>query len=273
MKVGSLFAGIGGFDLGLERAGFKIAWQVEIDPFCQKVLQKHWPNVPRYGDIRELRGDELGAVDLICGGFPCQPFSIAGERKGNGDDRDLWPEMFRIIQEIRPRWMLGENVANFVNMELERTILNLESEGYETQAFIIPACAIGAPHRRDRVFILACTDSGRYIHRQVEKLSAETWEQTQCKPCICGKNVDDTKGQRLQRMWANREQELQTHEKPRLFSCGSEIGENWSVEPDVGRVAHGIPNRVDRLRSLGNAVVPQLVEIIGRAILRAEAAQ
>lgn len=235
MKVGSLFSGIGGFDLGLERAGFEIAWQVEIDPFCQKVLEKHWPDVPRYGDIRELRGDELGAVDLICGGFPCQPFSIAGERKGKKDDRDLWPEMFRIIQEIRPRWVLGENVANFVNMELERTILDLESEGYETQTFIIPACAVGAPHRRDRVWIVAHADSVRL-------------------PGGAQTSPNKATNKQLARL-------LQTNfwaEIPR---------------PRTNRVGHGLPYRVDRVRALGNAVVPQIVEVIGRAIFEMGVAQ
>jgi len=156
MKVGSLFSGIGGFDLGLERAGFEIIWQVEIDPFCNKVLAKHWPNVKRFLDVKTVGSKELEPVDLVCGGFPCQPYSCAGKRMGAEDDRALWPEMLRIIQEVRPRWVIGENVAGFVNMGLDNSISDLEREGYAVQAFIIPACAVNAPHRRDRVWIVAC---------------------------------------------------------------------------------------------------------------------
>ena len=146
MTVGSLFAGIGGFDLGLERAGFEIKWQVEIDPFCNKILAKHWPNVKRYGDIKNVT--KLEPVDLICGGFPCQPFSCAGKQRGKEDDRYLWPEMFRVIQETKPTWVIGENVTGFINLGLDDCISDLERAGYAVQPFIIPACAVGAPHRR-----------------------------------------------------------------------------------------------------------------------------
>ena len=155
MTVGSLFSGIGGFDLGLERAGMTIKWQVEIDDFCNKVLEKHWPDVKRYRDIKELRGDELEPVDLICGGFPCQPFSAAGKRRSKEDDRYLWPEMLRVIRAVRPNWIIGENVAGIVSLALDDVLSDLESEGYACQSFIIPACAVNAPHRRDRVWIIA----------------------------------------------------------------------------------------------------------------------
>ncbi|MDK2920132.1 MAG: (cytosine-5)-methyltransferase 1 [Candidatus Petromonas sp.] len=155
MYVGSLFSGIGAMDYGLQLAGMEIAWQVEIDEFCRKVLQKYWPEVPKYGDIREVKPDELEPVDLICGGFPCQPFSTAGKRRGTADDRYFWPEMFRVIKALRPRWVLGENVAGIVNLALDTVLSDLESEGYETATFIIPACAVNAPHRRDRVWVVA----------------------------------------------------------------------------------------------------------------------
>src|SRR3990172_3735236 len=155
ITVGSLFSGIGGFDLGLERAGFKIKWQVEINEWCQKILTKHWPNVSKYRDIRGVGIHNLETVDLICGGFPCQPFSTAGKRKGKEDDRHLWPEMLRVISELQPRWVIGENVAGFVSMGLDDCISDLENQGYEVQTFIIPACALNAPHRRDRVWIVA----------------------------------------------------------------------------------------------------------------------
>ena len=155
MTFGSLFAGIGGFDLGLERAGMECKWQVEIDPFCLKVLEKHWPGVKRYGNVKTVGKHNLEPVDLICGGFPCQPFSVAGKRGGREDNRYLWPEMLRVISEVRPTWVIGENVAGIVNMALDQVCSDLEGEGYEVQPFIIPACAVNAPHRRDRVWIVA----------------------------------------------------------------------------------------------------------------------
>jgi len=154
MTFGSLFAGIGGFDLGLERAGMECKWQVEIDPFCNKVLQKHWPNVKRYVDVKTVGKHNLEPVDLISGGFPCQPFSVAGKRGGKDDNRYLWPEMLRVISEVRPTWVIGENVAGIVNMALDQVCSDLEAQGYEVQPFIIPACAVNAPHRRDRVWIV-----------------------------------------------------------------------------------------------------------------------
>lgn len=158
MRHLDLFSGIGGFALAAKTVwgdNYENVAFCDIDPFCQAVLTKNFPNARILGDIKALKGDAFGPIDLITGGFPCQPFSAAGKRRGTGDDRDLWPEMFRIIREAKPRWIIGENVAGFVNMELERTVSDLEAEGYEVQAFIVPACAVGAPHRRDRVWIIA----------------------------------------------------------------------------------------------------------------------
>ena len=125
VRVGSLFAGIGGFDLGLERAGFEIAWQVEIDGYCQRVLAKHWPNVQRYGDIKTIDWGTIEPVDLVCGGFPCQPFSLAGQRRGTADDRYLWPEVVRCLGTLRPTWFLGENVPGIIRMELDTVLSDL----------------------------------------------------------------------------------------------------------------------------------------------------
>ncbi len=157
----SLFSGIGGLDIAAEMAGFKTVGQCEWAEYQTKVLEKHWPDVPRWRDIRTLTGNSfyertgLRTVDIISGGFPCQPFSVAGKRKSENDDRFLWPEMLRVIRELRPTWVIGENVPGIINLALDQVLTDLENEGYEAQAFIIPACGVDAPHRRDRVAIVA----------------------------------------------------------------------------------------------------------------------
>ena len=229
MRVLDLFSGIGGFSLGLERAGpFRTVAFCERDKFCQAVLRKHWPGTPIYDDVRTIPTDELGTIDVICGGFPCQPWSVAGQQRGAEDDRDLWPVMASLIEKLRPRWVVGENVRGFVKepLGLQRSLSDLESIGYEVAPFVIPACAVDAPHRRDRVWIVA-QETGNAGGKRAR---------------------GDEHAQR----------------------CGNDQGPTWLPEPDVGRVANGVPRRVDRLKSLGNAVVPQVVEQIGRAIMEAE---
>ena len=160
MRVLDLFSGIGGFSVGLHEAGMETVGFCEMDSFCQKVLKKHWPNVPIHSDIKELNGHEYrGTVELVCGGFPCQPFSVAGKQGGSKDDRALWPEMLRVIQEVQPTWVIGENVSGIINMELDSVLSDLEAEGYATQTFVLPACAVDAKHRRDRVWIIGYTNS------------------------------------------------------------------------------------------------------------------
>tara|TARA_R100001440_G_scaffold7407_1_gene14525 strand:+ start:1751 stop:2842 length:1092 start_codon:yes stop_codon:yes gene_type:complete len=154
-----LFSGIGGFSLGLESVGMETVAFCEMDKFCQKVLKKHWPDVPIHSDIKELDGYEYrGAVELVCGGFPCQPYSVAGEQRGSLDDRALWPEMLRVISEVQPTWVIGENVSGIINMELDNVLSDLEAQSYQSQCFVLPACAVDAKHRRDRVFIISYAD-------------------------------------------------------------------------------------------------------------------
>lgn len=266
MRVLDLFSGIGGFSYGLQLAGgFETVQFVEIDRYCQRVIAKNFPGVPIHDDIRTFRG-VYGGADLICGGFPCQPFSHAGKRRGKADDRDLWPEMARVIAEVRPDWVLGENVAGFVQMELDRSLSDLESLGYTCQAFVIPACAVDAPHRRDRVWIVgnangngkpACAfDAG------VGELQSAVADSRRTR--LQGYARDDEAGPR--RTGSQR----RSTGKGRLHG-GADTTLRWLPESGIRRVAHGIPARVDRLRGLGNAVVPQVVAEIGRAIMKASA--
>jgi DNA (cytosine-5)-methyltransferase 1 len=264
VRVLDLFSGIGGFSLGLERAGMRTVAFCEIDPYCRAVLRKHWPGVPIHEDVRILKGEAVGAIDLICGGFPCQPFSHAGKRMGREDDRHLWPEYRRLIEELRPAWVIGENVAGIINLELDNVLADLGSIGYSAATFNIPACAVGAPHRRERVWIVAHADGGGRggsEHGQQQGQWAEVADT--------GRSGDVA------------DADLEYREKCDFGAkawqsppCGDDIARCglqgwWEIEPDVGRVADGIPARMDRLKGLGNAVVPQIPEIIGRAIMRA----
>ena len=180
MKVLDLFSGIGGFSLGLEAAGMETVAFCEYDEKARLVLKKHWPEVPIFHDVRELTGDrirkEIGAIDLICGGFPCQPFSVAGKRRGKEDDRHLWPEIDRLLDEIRPRWCIFENVAGHITMGLDQVLSDLEGKEYTAQAFVIPACAVNAPHRRDRVWIIANSNGVGYRRRQEKECGMQEWE-------------------------------------------------------------------------------------------------
>lgn len=175
----SLFSGIGGLDLAAEMAGIETVGQCEWADFQTKVLEKHWPDVPRWRDIRELTAESfyektgLRTVDIISGGFPCQPFSFAGKRGGKEDDRYLWPEMLRVIREIRPSWVIGENVPGIVNLALDTVLSELEDVGYTGQAFIIPACGVDAPHRRDRVAIVAYANGKQLGQHGTQGDSAE----------------------------------------------------------------------------------------------------
>lgn len=271
-KYISLFSGIGGMDLGLDRAGMKCVAQVEIDDFCQEVLTKHWPNVPKFKDVKNVGKENLPTADLICGGFPCQPHSYAGKRKGKEDDRNLWPEYLRIIKELKPKYVLGENVPGLITSMLDEILSDLENIGYTCQAFIIPALAFNAPHRRNRVFVLAYSNSSRYIHGQSEIIPTESGVDAQRQFIASGEIVAYTtsKRQQGQREFIKRGSKAQSGEGKAVDAFSGSIGSIWTVEPPVGRVANGIPRRMDRLKSLGNAVVPQVAEFFGINIMEIE---
>jgi len=180
VRVLDLFSGIGGFSLGLERAGMETVAFCEYDKFCQQVLKKHWPHIPIHDDVRTLDAKQYrGAVDVVCGGFPCQPFSVAGKQQGKSDERHLWPEMLRIIRECQPTWVIGENVSGFVNMALDDCWADLEAEGYEVQPFIIPACGVEAHHRRDRCWIVAYSERNGRSAEQITRSITEAALQQQ----------------------------------------------------------------------------------------------
>lgn len=292
MYVLDLFSGIGGFSLGLERAGFKTAAFCEINPFCRAVLKKHWPSVPCFDDVRTLSSESLAAnaippIDIICGGYPCQPFSAAGKRRGQTDDRHLWPEMFRLIQELRPTWVVGENVAGHISMGLDDVLADLEAEGYTARAFVIPACAVDAPHRRDRVWVVAHTDNRLFdpqnallTRRDASLLGCEALADADGERKLQPEGVDEEQWRRIgdcreavadtqSGRWRQGHTHTGGHEEragtAREWS-GFAHGSWWPPEPDVGRVADGIPLRVDRTKSLGNGLVSDIPEAIGHAI-------
>ena len=354
----SLFSGIGGLDLAAEWAGFKTVGQCEWADYPTKVLEKHWPDVPRWKDIRTLTGGSFyertgrRTVDIISGGFPCQPFSVAGKRRGKEDDRYLWPEMVRVIKELRPTWVVGENVAGIVRMALPDILSELEACGYRTRAFLIPACAVGARHRRYRVAIVAhangresrsadvpesgkeeVTQSGTNStgkewpmadtngpgcskqHIPGEPDQAEIYrgrdnEGTICNPASEGlpkrageplggsepepesersdSYVSDSESGREQQYIGIRTETRGSGSDSRRSteSCLGGMADGipggldgdldflinhyWEIEPDIPRIACGVEHRADRLKVLGNAVVPQQFYLIFKTIYRIE---
>lgn len=254
MTFGSLFAGIGGLDLGLERAGMVCKWQVEIDPFCQEVLAKHWPNVKRYGDITKINGSELEPVELICGGFPCQDVSNSGKREGiTGRRSGLWQEYVRLIRCLRPRFVLVENVAGLLSRGMERVLGDLAEIGYDSEWQSFPAAAVGAPHLRNRVWILAYPGF---------ELGKDEWRSY------------DGDGRSLVFPQSNDGKEAEWHEHRNLIAMVPGVHQRmatdwWFSQSSVGRTVNGLPRQLVDARNaaLGNAVVPQVAEWIGQRIL------
>jgi DNA (cytosine-5)-methyltransferase 1 len=350
LTVGSLFSGIGGLDLGLERAGMDVIWQSEIDPYACRVLNKHWPKVVNHGNIKEIDWTRVERPDVICGGYPCQPFSTAGQRKGEQDPRHLWPWVRECISVLRPRYAILENVRGHLSLGGTTVIREIASLGYCVEWRVISAASVGANHRRDRVVLLAYpnntrshttpidatergkptfvgfggrredmadTNDGRYIYAQEpqepniggrgENEANDGRGTTKHSRVQSGTgNISNTEGvhgnergpsdsSKAFRQWqemggeigtdgstmANTEGGYVGSEEPyglceifgqatKLREPGSPsgtLGRWWQVEPNVGRVAYGVPARVDRLRGLGNAVVPQVAEIVGRLVM------
>jgi DNA (cytosine-5)-methyltransferase 1 len=264
LTVGSLFSGIGGLDLGLERAGMNVIWQSEIDPYACRVLSKHWPEVPNHGDIKAINWGDVVRPDVICGGYPCQPFSNAGKRRGEDDPRHLWPWVRDAISELRPRYAILENVRGHLSMGGLTVIGELASIGYDAEWRIVSAASVGAPHRRDRLIIVAYPNNTRPHTTQV--YSTDTRINALSGFRGCSQNVGNANSQGRQR---GSQLQKAVSERCRFNQSSTSRGwsNQWQFEPNVGRVANGIPNRVDRLRGLGNAVVPQVAEVIGRLVI------
>lgn len=246
MNVLSLFAGIGGLELGLERAGMTVVGQVEIDPFCRGILEKHWPDVPKHDDVRTAvewwRSESRPRVDVICGGYPCQPYSTAGKMLGDNDSRYLWPAFVDTIRALRPDYAILENVPAHLRLGFDRVLADLAELGFDAEWSIVHAAAVGAPHRRPRLFVLAYSHqselSGR---RRLPVFPRRGGDNDQVSyPHRCRAHVDE-----------------------------SADAITWACEPDVGRMADGSTFVLDRqrLHCLGNAVVPQVSEFIAHALM------
>ena len=326
-----LFSGIGGFSLGLEATGgFETKAFCDIEEYPRQVLQKHWPHVKQYKDIKELnyerlKADGINSIDIITGGYPCQPFSVAGRQKGEEDPRHLWPEYFRLVKELRPTWVIGENVSGHIKLGLDTVIEDLESEDYSVRPFSISASSIGANHQRERIWIMAYSECNynfnkeQRVNGEEKKISREYREdnsttrqssrasatrtqsdshvedsrrsqwpraelreenenetregdanQHQRSSSPSSSDVANTNDERLQRQWESRNKfgSFKSSYKSSDEGQGT-MGQGWwESEPNVGRVAHGIPKRVDRLKSLGNSLVPQIPYYIGTVILK-----
>jgi DNA (cytosine-5)-methyltransferase 1 len=274
-----LFSGIGGFAIAAERCGWKTVAFCEREKFAQRVLRKHWPGVPIIDDIHDLDGREYRGVSLLTGGFPCQPFSQAGQQRGAADDRALWPEMLRVITEARPRFVVAENVAGIINLALDDVLSSLEAASYSVGAVIVPACAVDAKHRRDRVWILGADKRG-LANPDGERL--QRWSQAgdtsgggaQRNEQLArrGETLANTKSEGGKRREPGNPgiDSQSTEELPRRSRSRNGTRQEWTTEPDVGRVAYGIPERSHRLRGLGNAIVPQVAEQVLMALIESE---
>ncbi len=310
MKVLSLFSGVGLGDYGLELAGMEIVGQVEVDDYCQKILALRWPDVPKWRDIKTLDTKELPPIDLVAGGFPCQPFSVAGKRKGKDDDRNLWPQMLRVIREVSPTWVLAENVPGIIPSYLDQVLSDLEAEGYAWEAVVFPAHALGAPHRRDRLWIVGHarlfgqtkhevktmgieqssqdvadsehngqsqtkgkhTEDKQHKGRSEESESVEQSSGSGSRSDV-SKNVSHSERERLRRWEVPIDRGHESENQQNWDKGGSKTFKYlrlWETEPNVGRVVDVCPNRVDRLKALGNGQVVACAQWVGSQIMKME---
>lgn len=279
-----LFSGIGGFALACRWAGVETIGFAEIDDYASRVLAKNFPGVTNYGDVRNVP-DGLSAW-LVTGGFPCQPFSVAGKRGGTADDRYLWPEMAGVIERVRPTWVLAENVFGIVRMELDTVLSDLEHIHYTAWPLVVPACGVDAPHRRERVWIVAHAGRGRRQQRNSEVRRLSEFD-------TFGADVSHANGAGLERRGEYRQHAAQGafgtsgESYSADWQLESRVGDVvdglparldgsglteavWSAEPNIPRVAHGVKDRVNRLRGLGNAIVPQVAYQLIRLMIAAE---
>lgn len=259
MRIGSLFSGIGGLELGLEWAGLgRTVWQVECDPYCRAVLAKHWPDAKQFEDVRAVGATTLASVDLICGGFPCQDVSGAGKGAGLAGKRSgLWREFARVVSELRPGWVVVENVTSGAERWLDAVMCDLEQRSYACLPIPLSASNVGAPHRRSRIFIVAAnSDRERVLADKQQQVFSDA----------------DARGDGAKEPLAHPhgDRELQPQGGVKVQWRRPSDGGWWSTEPDVGRVAYGVPARAHRLRALGNSVVPQCAEVVGWVIREIE---
>jgi DNA (cytosine-5)-methyltransferase 1 len=273
----ALFNGIGGFQLAADWMGWENVAHVEINDWCNKVVKQHFPNSKCYTDIKNFDGKQYAnKIDIISGGFPCQPFSVSGKRKGDSDDRFLWPENLRVIREIQPFAYVGENVPGIISMALDQVLNDLENEGYTCQTFIIPASGVGAWHKRERIWIVAYNSNARIENLQkrengvyefgfiTDTNSASTGNKIQTRrDLFTGKNITNSDIERLEVIECKPEDNEQ---KCQAFKRNNYEWPDWTTEPGICGVVNGIPNRVDRIKGLGNAIVPQVAYEIFKAI-------
>ena len=280
LKLLDLFSGIGGFSLGMEATKqIRTIGFVEKDKFCQKVLRKNFKNVPIEEDIRNVKGSNYTA-DIISGGFPCQPFSVAGKRKGTEDDRYLWDEMLRVITEVKPRWVVGENVQGLININkglvLRQVQTDLEAQGFQVQCFIIPASGIGAWHQRNRVWIVANSDKFRCTQHNETKKEKFEWRSKTSFMSSSSQDVPNSNSKRLQG-YQLQSDNLQEKDKSTINSNSNFERQQtwWQTQSELCGVPDGISyeldkGRTNRIKSLGNSICPQIAREIGLAILKAE---
>lgn len=301
LKLLDLFSGIGGFSLGLESTGyFETIGFVEKDEFCQKVLKKNFNNIPIESEVRNVKGDRYKA-DIITGGFPCQPFSVAGKRRGTEDDRYLWDETIRVIRECKPRWFIGENVEGIINISegkvLQQIQKDLEAEGFEVQCVVIPASGIGAWHQRKRVWIIANSNSrlsigeNKEVQARGNTINSSSKNVSNSDSGMCGRwgTKQSSRANEEWRFCFEKEKQTQHDIRSKTIGCDAIFGETknttersikeqqtwWEAQSKLCRTPDGISYELDkdrknRIKSLGNSIVPLIARELGLAIMKAE---